>query len=251
MKKFIFLFLLWTTNVFSHSNSVEPPFYRHILFLVNSSSISGDNYPFDADGSLILSQLKFRVTGFSEFNLYSAQCRFFTTTGDTASRSNVGDVTVNDTIDVVFYTDSIYKMYGMDLSQDTSFTWKIDNTVNGIIAPINQFTTTKPLINISGFDLSNIDTVVNRGIGFSFSHPMIQADSIIYIFASDTERVQKKFIGSSSGISFSSSELVNLPQSDLGGFFAIIYNVMPVYLNGKKYYFQNNSVAIVAGIHVQ
>lgn len=250
MKKFVILFLTLTSGVFSNT-SPSDSLCLDLNRLYNNCNMVGDNYPFDADGSLILSQLKFRVTGFNEFSLFSANCSFYATTGDTTSRENVGDVTINDTIGVVFWTDSTYKIFGMNLSQDTSFTWKIDNTVNGIISPVSSYTTTKPLIHTNNFNLANVDTVVSRGMGFAYSHSPIQADSIIYIFASDSDRVQKKVIGFSSGISFSASELLTLPISDTGGFFILVYNVMPAYLNGKKYYFQNNSTAIVTGIHVQ
>ena len=250
MKKY-FLFLLM---VFSLTGKANPwPIFPWNLFSLYSTPLIlfGDNYPLDADGALIISHSRFRVVGSADFNMYSIHGEFFSQTGDTSSKHNIGDVEINDSISPIFSKDSTYKIFGMDFSQDTAFTWKFfPQGVNNIVQVPAVFTTTKPLFNINSINLANVDTNVYRGQGFSFSHSIIAADSVVYIFSSDTFKIQKSVIGPSSSIIFTPAEMLSLPQSDNGGFFMIIYNVMPATFNGKKYYFQNNSSAIVGTLHV-
>ncbi len=251
MKKIIISFFCLVCSLLDAKTNPWPPNYNsHFDFLFIQSPVFVDNYPFDADGILIIAQTRFRFAGIiPNINFYGASCNIYNQTGDTATKHYIGNVSLNDS--TLFYlNDSTYKSYGMDLSQDTSFTWKLGGTITGFIAPVNQFTTTKPLININNFNLDIIDTNLYRGNGFTYSHPSIQADSIIYIMGSDTQRVQKKITGSSSGINFTSADLLVLSQSNSGSFTIAIYNTMSVFLNGKKYYFQNNSLAIVSILHV-
>ncbi len=251
MKKISICFFCLLCSLLNAKTNPWPPCYNSPLgFLSTSAPAFVDNYPFDADGILIIAQTRFRFAGIiPNINFYGASCNIYNQTGDTATKHYIGNVSLNDS--TLFYlNDSTYKSYGMDLSQDTSFTWKLGGTITGFITPVNQYTTTKPLININNFNLDIIDTNLYRNNGFTFSHPSIQADSIVYIIGSGTQRVQKKITNSSSGINFTPSDLLTLSQSNSGSFTIAIYNTMPVFLNGKKYYFQNNSLAIVSIFHV-
>ncbi len=214
-------------------------------------TVLSDNFPLDADGTLIISHSRFRITGTADFNLYSVRGEFFSQTGDTSSKLSVGDIIINDSIYPLFSQDSTYKIYGMDFSTDTAFTWVFyPQGTNNITQVPSSFTTTKPLYNINNLNLAIIDTNVNRSLGFSYSHPVITADSIVYIFASDSLRIQKTVVNASTGVNFTVSEMQTLPNSDAGGFVIIVYNTMTANLNGKKYYFQNNSSAVVGTLHV-
>jgi hypothetical protein len=249
MKKLFIISICLLTSVLSATTSPLPITYKVKPFLLIGNPFT-NNFPLDADGIFYITQTKFRVVGDNDYSLYGAQSSLFAKTGDTSSAHFIGDVVLNDSTRL-FYIDSTYKVFGMDLSQDTSFQWQFNDSSSNPAARVqSQYITTKPLVNISSFNLDNIDTNIYRSTSFSYSHPAIHADSILYILSSDSIRIQKKVVGSSTGISFSASDMTALSASNSGCFFIFIYNVMPVTLNTKKYYFLNNSMAIVSLLHI-
>lgn len=210
------------------------------------------NYPTDADGDLIISEIKMRIIGNNEYKFTQAMANFYVNISSSSSfMLNTSNnklfnnaLYVNSTEIPYNIVDSTYKLaLDTTLENKTNFTWHfLDLTdTNNVI----NFTTTKGLNRLDNFNLSIINSV-SKSAGFTFSHPTITADSIIYVLGSDSlQSVKKKVIGQSSGVTFTSSELNNLANTSTGGFVILTFNIMPQTVNGKKYYFQNNSLATV------
>ena len=251
MKKVLILSICMLASLSNANTNPLPIPYKLPPFPLLISDPFSNNFPVDADGIFYVTQTRFLMVGVGDYSIYGARSSFYSSTGDTSTGHFIGNVTLNDSNALFYWRDSTYKSFGMDLSNDTSFQWQFDDPNSSPTARTqDQFVTTKPLINISNFNLDIIDTNVYRNFPYAYAHPSITADSIIYILASDSLRILKKVTGTSTGISFSPTDMLTLPSSDKGGLFIIVYNVMPAIINGKKYYFQNNSTAIIGLLHV-
>ncbi|MES2133451.1 MAG: hypothetical protein V4506_13975 [Bacteroidota bacterium] len=207
----------------------------------------------DADAELIISDVKVKIIGLSEFTFTQVNGNFynqvssqnsFLSQNDKEKLFN-NDVYVNSVSTMFSLVDSTYKIVDSTLmtSPNDNFTWEfMDLTDTNTII---QYTTTKSITRASQFDLLPI-TTVNKSLGFSYSHPLVQADSITYLLGADSlTSIKKTVYNQSYGVTYSAAELNTLTTTNEGAFMILVYNTMPQIYNGKKYYFQNNSVVMV------
>lgn len=201
------------------------------------------NYLSDADGDFVMANVKIRIIGDDEYSFTMANVNFY---AESSGLKTYNYEVYADSVGLMYagsdttykYVDPIFSNPGIN-----NFTWSfvdLANSENTI-----QYTTTKDLARVDSFDLSGVNSV-SLTTGFSYSHPTVYADSIVYVLGADSlTSVKKTFTGHSSGVSFSSMELTTLHTNPNGAFIILIFNTMPQSYNGKKYYFQNNSTAMV------
>lgn len=207
----------------------------------------------DADAELVMADVKVRIIGLSEFTFTEATGNFYTHPSGMNYLVNQSikeklynrDLYVNNKSTMFSLSDSTYKMVDSTFttSLNDNFTWEfLDLTDTNTII---QYTTTKPITRVSQFNLSNVNSI-DKSAGFSYSHPLIQADSIVYLLGTDSlTSIKKTVLNQSYGITYTPTELNNLQTSNEGAFIILIFKSMPQTYNGKKYYFQNNSSVMV------
>lgn len=200
-------------------------------------------YPNGVDGEFVMANVKVRIIGLDEYNYTLATSNFYDVRNMT--KEYYYEVYV-DSISLMFAnTDTTYKYVDstfMDINRH-EFTWSfVDLTdTNSTI----RYTTTKALARVDSFNLSTVNSITKTN-GFSYSHPLVHADSIVYVLGADSlTSLRKTIVGQSSGVIFTPTELNALANTNQGAFIIMIFNVMPQTYNGKQYYFQNNSTAMV------
>lgn len=204
----------------------------------------------DADAELTVTDVKVKIIGATEFSFTQVNGNFYkryTTPGSLSihEKKRNAFVYVNDVPTMFSLTDSTYKMVDSTLnaSVNSNFTWKFPDLSDS--STILQYTTTKPITRVSQFSLSGVSSV-SKSSGFSYAHPLVQADSILYLLGADSLTSVKKMVYNQSyGVTYSSMELSGLTTTNEGTFMIFVFNTMPKTYNGKRYYFQNNSTAIV------
>lgn len=233
-------------------NRSKSYFYLAALVLISFGFVilPINNYPADADADLIMSEIKIRLIGNNEYKFTQAYANFYSNNSSSSFLSssgvkiNNGIVMVGNTQIPFISTDSTYKLaLDTTLENKLNFVWSfLDLTdSNNVIT----YSTTKALNRLDYVDLSLVNSV-SKSTGFSFYHPPIIADSIIYLIGSDSlQSVKKKVLLQSNGVVFTPTELSSLANTTTGSFVILVFNIMPQTFAGKKYYFQNNSIASV------
>lgn len=209
----------------------------------------------DSDAELTVTDVKVKLIGIGEYAFTQVNGNFYSPVGTPTTTANFeklynNDVYVNDIPTMFSFADSTYQIIDTTLntSVNNNFSWEFPDLANS--NNIIQYTTTKPITRVSQFDLSGL-TSVSRSSGFSYSHSLIQADSITYVLGTDSLTSLKKTVYTQSyGVSFSPTELSGLTASNEGAFLILVFNTMPKLYNGKKYYFQNNSMVMAMPLPV-
>ncbi|HWY09880.1 MAG TPA: hypothetical protein VN026_01075 [Bacteroidia bacterium] len=202
------------------------------------------NYPIDADAELVVSEFKMRVIGNNEYHFSKAYSTFYSNGYSNITKTFNGFLSVDDRPLAYSRIDTTYKSsFDSLLMLSNNYTWEfmdLTDTNN-----LMRFTTTKAINRLTNVDLTTINSI-SKSSGFSFTHPLIQADSIVYVIGADSlTSVRKRLFSQSTGVMFTPSELNGLNNTTTGAFLMIVFNMMPQTYNGKKYYFQNNSIATV------
>jgi hypothetical protein len=130
----------------------------------------------------------------------------------------------------------------------TSYDWRIYDLTDS--NTVIDYTTSKPVSNVSNFTFTQSPSI-NRSNGFNYNHPIIYADSIVYLLGTDSiTHVKKTILNQSNGVNFTSAELSALNTYNNGSLAIIIFNAMPQVVNNRKYYFQNNGLFVVSPLQI-
>jgi hypothetical protein len=209
---------------------------------------SQNNYPADADAELSLIETKILNTNINDFSLTFANAVFYNPNSKVKTYNFDAEC---ENIELGFMSfDTTYKYIDTAFFNKTAPKWEFMDLTDST-AVIQYIASAKPLVKLTNFLFSHSDTI-NRNSDFTYSHPSVTADSIVYFLGTDTlTRIRKVVNGSSNSITFSRSELSTLGASNgEAAFLVCIYNMMPVTYNNRKYYFINNSIFSVAFLSI-
>ena len=245
-------------NIFFKQSLV---FCLTLLFTMSVCSIlAQNNYPTDADAVLMVSQMKARIPSVAqETTKYAAICAIYRYAGMKDSTDLYWDkISINNSQCADVPIANVYTTNDSLVFINSVFTWDFNGIVNissdgtrSITEAVSSYSTRKPLYNINNIDLSTIGTTITKSNGFVFNHNPISADSIVYTVNSGSGFAKKKVNNYSTGITFTAYELSLIQLTGNGSVLISVYNTMPSTINSKKYYFINNSMAIVGPLTIQ
>lgn len=204
------------------------------------------NYPIDADAELVVAESRVITTDNADYCFTQAYSIFYDRVNQSTVIKKFNGEAYCDSVPLAFSKiDSNYVMLDSSFYNRSNYNWQFTDVADTNV--IVQYSTTKPIARVANFspNVGNID----KNNGFSYGHPIVYADSIVYIIGADSlSNVRKKLTGNSTGVSFSHTELSSLNSSNEGTLIILIYNMMPQVYNNRKYYFQNNSIFIATPV---